>query len=409
MILASLPVLLGAVEGGGGLFTAAELAEIDAYHRPRLLFLLFDSVTTPVLFALLVRFLTRPLWKAALWIEARLEPARGLPVLRVLSLVLDTVWRGPQALASLLFMTLWVQLMTLWGLPEVVYFGFIRERQFGMSSQSFGRFTFDWMKSHSLSTLAVAALAIGLFGLARRLRHWWLILAVVCAVGLQVATAIDPYRAQVYVAQTPLAAGELRSALESVLHQAQVEFGDIVIETTSGKSVRLNAYFAGAGATRTVVLNDTLLSHLTTSEIVAVVAHEAAHAKESRWLKQLGAALALGAFLAFFEWLFRRSAARGWFGIAARGDVRVFPLACLVFYLCQSVAMPVALAHSRGQELAADAFALSLTHDTASFESMLVKAARVNKMNPTPPRWYVWLFMSHPPIVERLAALRENP
>jgi STE24 endopeptidase len=36
---------------------------------------------------------------------------------------------------------------------------------------------------------------------------------------------------------------------------------------------------------------------------------------------------------------------------------------------------------------------------------MLVKAARVNKMDPEPPRWVVLKGMSHPPIGERLADL----
>jgi STE24 endopeptidase len=36
---------------------------------------------------------------------------------------------------------------------------------------------------------------------------------------------------------------------------------------------------------------------------------------------------------------------------------------------------------------------------------MLVKAARVNKMDPEPPRWVVLKGHGHPPIGERLAAI----
>ena len=34
---------------------------------------------------------------------------------------------------------------------------------------------------------------------------------------------------------------------------------------------------------------------------------------------------------------------------------------------------------------------------------MLVKAARVNKMDPEPPRWIVIKGLSHPPIGERIS------
>jgi STE24 endopeptidase len=36
---------------------------------------------------------------------------------------------------------------------------------------------------------------------------------------------------------------------------------------------------------------------------------------------------------------------------------------------------------------------------------MLVKAARINKMDPQPP-WWVEFEFSHPPIAERIAAIR---
>jgi STE24 endopeptidase len=39
---------------------------------------------------------------------------------------------------------------------------------------------------------------------------------------------------------------------------------------------------------------------------------------------------------------------------------------------------------------------------------MLRKAARVNKMDPSPPRWVVLRSWSHPPIMDRLAALEPS-
>jgi STE24 endopeptidase len=388
--------------------TAQEWAQLDAYHRPRHFYLIFDTVTTPVLFGLLVCCATHPLWRLSRRICDSVTFLKNAPGIRVFVSVSRLVWKGPGALQALVFMLLFASVMALWGLPSSVYFGYLHEKDFGLTQMNFGAFAFDWVKSHVLGFTAVAAVAVGLFGLARRLRGWWIVLSVVCVFGLQCATAIDPYRARLYVNQRPLESGPLRDALEATLSSAKVTVSDIVVETTSVKTVRLNAYFAGTGATRTVVLQDTLLKHLTTSEVVAVVAHEAAHVHQSRVLRQVLAALALCFLLGAMEWLFRVSARRGWFGIVERADVRVFPLVAWLFYLTMSVFYPVSLAYSRSQELRADAFAVALTNDVSSFRSMLVKAARVNKMNPSPPDWYVWLAMSHPPIAVRLAALESK-
>ena len=61
------------------------------------------------------------------------------------------------------------------------------------------------------------------------------------------------------------------------------------------------------------------------------------------------------------------------------------------------------------RERAADRYALELTQDPAAFRRMLVKAARVNKMDPEPPRWAVLKGYSHPPLGERLAAIPPSP
>ncbi|MET0403246.1 MAG: peptidase M48, partial [Cystobacter sp.] len=56
-----------------------------------------------------------------------------------------------------------------------------------------------------------------------------------------------------------------------------------------------------------------------------------------------------------------------------------------------------------------DRYALALTQDPAAFRRMLVKAARVNKMDPDPPRWGGIKGHSHPPVSERLAAIPPTP
>jgi STE24 endopeptidase len=220
------------------------------------------------------------------------------------------------------------------------------------------------------------------------------------------SAALDPYRSRLYVEQKPLPDGPLRARILSLVKQADVEVADVLVDETLSRTVRLQAYFAGAGPTRTIVLNDALLKNLTDDEILAAVAHESGHVHEPRWPARVLSTVSLFAFLGLVEWLFRRSAKRGWFGITERADIRTLPLILLVFDLSMSAAGPVSGWVSRRREWAADRYAMELTKDPQAFASMLVKAAQVNKMDPEPPRWLVLKGMSHPPIGERVEFAR---
>ena len=61
---------------------------------------------------------------------------------------------------------------------------------------------------------------------------------------------------------------------------------------------------------------------------------------------------------------------------------------------------------SRRVEARADAHALALTGDPATFEAMQRRLAAVNLADPDPPRWEYLMFASHPSTVERMAAAR---
>ena len=200
-------------------------------------------------------------------------------------------------------------------LPIDVWFGYVREREFGLSNQSLGAFFFDGLKHQGILVVAVSSLAFGLFGLARRTRHWWWMVAIATSLALVVSTAIDPYRSRLYVDQTSLPAGSLRTRLTVMLEGASIPFSDIYVVHTGAKSVRVQAAFAGTGPTRSILLSDTLLETMTEDEIVAAVAHEAGHVSESRWPGRILSPLAVFALMGFMEWLFRRSSQRGWFGI----------------------------------------------------------------------------------------------
>lgn len=379
----------------GPIFTAAELAEVKAYHAPRYTFDAVDTLVWPLLLVLVVRFVTAPLYRLAVRLTTRWR-----------STVLDRVWKGPGWGPTIAFALLLFALFSVVTMPSDVWFGFVREHQYGLSTASAWVYALDSFKAHLVTALAVLSLAFGLFGLARRLRHWWWVMGLVASLVMSASAAIDPYRSRLYIDQKPLPEGTLRTQILALVEKANVEVADVLVDETLTRTVRLQAYFAGTGPTRTIVLNDALLKNLTEDEVLAAVAHESGHVHESRWPARLLSALALFAFLGLVEWIFRRSAKRGWFGITERADIRTLPLILLLFDLSMTLGGPVSGWVSRRREWAADRYAMELTHDPDAFASMLVKATRVNKMDPEPPRWVVLAGLSHPPVGERIAFAR---
>lgn len=393
------------------LFSPDELAQLRAYRDPQYLWALFAlplqllSAGALVLFSGRIYRFCEGLSEK---VSGRLGFVHRVPVLRAFPAAMNRIWRGAGWGAAIVFTFVTFALPMLASLPMQLRLGHFHERAFGMSTESLGAFLEHWSVSTVLGGAATALAVIGMLGLARRTRHWWWVLGLVCALGLLGSAALDPYRSRLHFEQQPLAAGPLRTKLEALLNRAQVEFDDLHVEKTSKRSVRINAYFAGQGQTRRIVLGDTLLHRFTDEEIVAVVAHEAAHVHESRWPSYLGAALGLIAFLLLIHRLFAWNVRRAWYPGAEYGDVRMFPLISLSFILLTGMADPVSSYFSRERELAADRYAVELLEDDAAFRSMLIKSARINRMDPDPPRWLVLRTFSHPPIRDRLAALESR-
>lgn len=379
------------------LYTPTELAEVQAYHAPVYVMAAVELIVWPLLLVLGARFLTRPLYRLAQRLGARVKSAP-----------LERMWGGPEWSTAVIFAIGYLGAFALLTAPIDVWFSFVREHQYGLSTESFGHYLLDVAKAQGLLVVSITALAFGLFGIARRTTRWWWLVGGVTCLLLIVSTAADPYRSKLYLDQSPLPEGALRSRLTTMLQAAQIPFGDIVVVNTGIKSVRVEAAFAGTGPTRTIMLTDTIIDAMTEPEIASAVAHEAGHVNESRWLGRVLTPLAVMALLAFIEWLFRKSSQRGWFGITSRGDIRVLPLVVLVFDLSVTAIAPLSAAHSRSRELTADAFGVALTHDPASMQSLLTRLARINKVDPHPPRWYVLSGVSHPTIAERVDAIQKN-
>lgn len=391
------------------LFTPEQLAEIHAYHLPHYIRAAVNPFARLAMLALQLGVLVQPFHRlatsAASRLERRLGVLRTAPVSRAFFRAMDRLWGEPGWGAAVLFALATDLFVRLVYMPADIYFTYTLEHRYGMSNYTPGGYAWDLLKEYVVGAIAIAALVIGLYGLARRVRRWWLVLGVPVALLMLVASALDPYRGRLYYEQKPLPEGTLRTRVTELMDKAGIAFADILVSETSVASRRVQAYFAGQGPTRTIVVNDVLLKEFSEAEVLAAVAHEAGHVHESKWPGRIASSLALLALLFVMDRVLRLAASRGWFGTTRFGDIRTLPLLSLLVFLVMQLGNPVSAAFSREREREADRYALRLTGDVESFRRMLVKAARVNKMDPAPPRWLVLKGMSHPPIGERLAAL----
>lgn len=199
------------------LFTPEQLAEIHAFHRPYYIRAAVGPFANLALMLLMLGVLVQPLHRlavaAAAGLERRLGFLRTAPVSRAFFHAMDRLWGKPGWGAAVLFALFTDLFVSLVYLPVDVWFSYTLEHRHGMSTQTPATFAYDMVKAQLLAAFALSALVIGMFGLARKLRQWWLVLGVPVALLLLVSGALDPYRSRLFFNQKALPEGPLRTRI----------------------------------------------------------------------------------------------------------------------------------------------------------------------------------------------------
>jgi STE24 endopeptidase len=245
-----------------------------------------------------------------------------------------------------------------------------------------------------------AVLLLGLVALARVLPGWWVVPA---AAGAALAAVLLTFLAPVLVAPlfnhyAALREEPLSSDLRALAERATVPVENVLVEDTSRRTRKVNAYVTGLGRTRRIVVTDTLLAAAPTAEVRTVVAHELGHRRERHLL--LGTLLSvLGAVAAtIVVW--------ATLGTDAADPGRL-PLVLLLGFALGLAALPLLTAISRRWERRADRFALELTGEYDAFASAFRRLAATNLSDLDPPALVYSLLFTHPTTAERLAAIEE--
>jgi STE24 endopeptidase len=282
-------------------------------------------------------------------------------------------------------------------------------REWGLSTQTWGSWLLDGLKGLGITVGLTSLGMLLLVWLARRMPRWWFLPASLAAIVVSFATSfaypvlIEP----VFNTFTPMAAGELRTSLLEMADRDGVQVEDVLVADASRRTTSLNAYVSGFGATRRIVVYDTLLEEATPAEIEAIVAHELGHADNDDVLTGTALSGLAGAVGLTLLWWVLRS---GWVrrrGVAGAGD----PLAAAVVLGLATVVgfalNPVTNGISREVELRADRHALELSRDPETLVAIQQRLALNNIADLTPPRWSYLMFASHPSAVQRIALARD--
>ena len=239
---------------------------------------------------------------------------------------------------------------------------------------------------------------------------WWLVLSGVSVpvmVGLSyiAPTVLMP----IFNTFEPLEQKELTARITRLAGKADVAIADVMSMDMSRQSEKPNAFFAGIGSSKRIVLADTLLDKFSDDEIEGVVAHELGHQVHGDMWRFVGAASVAGTASA---WALAKIAPR-WIranarqtGVTSIDDVASLPLLQVLLSAGGLVIGPLFAAMSRRIERRTDDYALRMTGDGETYASAMGKLATYSLADPEPPRLLVALLASHPPIADRIRAAR---
>lgn len=289
-------------------------------------------------------------------------------------------------------------------LPFAWYQGYWLERRYGLTSQILPHWLADHVKA---TTLSSAVLVLGLGGvyicLSMWPNAWWAIAATVFSVVMVAAARLAPLVLRAFYRLRPLRKPELAARLVALAARAGAPVIGAYEWTIGAHTRKANAALAGVGRSRRILVSDTMLDTCTDDEVEVVLAHELAHHVHGD-LWQGMALRSASLFATGYLAALALDLLGPWLALRSPADPAGAPLLLFVAGAMSFLFLPLGNAVSRAQERRADRFALRLTGNAGAFVTAMRRLAQQNLAEERPPTLARWLFYSHPPLGERIAA-----
>ncbi len=317
---------------------------------------------------------------------------------------LHPIWNG------LIYIAILVSAKSILSLPFSIYSTFVIEEKFGFNKTTPLTFVTDLLKGLVLGALLGGPLLAGVLAFFQYAGGMaWLY----CWLATTVFTLFVQFIAPTWIMPlfnkfTPLEEGELREAILSYAKSVKFSLQNLFVMDGSKRSSKSNAFFTGFGKNKRIALFDTLIEKHTVAELVAVLAHEIGHYKKKHILQGMIISILHMGVMFYLLSIF----------ISSEGLSKAFYMenisiyAGLIFFgmlyspleLILSIFMQI---FSRKNEYEADRYAAETTKDPTSMIDALKKLSVHNLSNLTPHPLYVFFNYSHPPVLQRIQAIRE--
>ncbi|MHB1740380.1 MAG: M48 family metallopeptidase [Actinomycetes bacterium] len=382
--------------GPTGDFTALEIARGRAFHH---------ASRRPWLLARLVALLAAATAALTPW-PAELVGWVARPVVRLSGQLHlpGAGWLGPVVVGTVALVAGGGALRV----PTAVWSRSVAAR-FGLVTGRWRAFWRDAAVTTVLGLAVVVTVMAGVYALVEAAPGvWWVpaglgVAALVVVGSLVIPVVVEP----MFNRFAPMPDGPLRTELLQLAGRAGVRVGQVLVADASRRSRALNAYVSGLGATRRIVVYDTLLAGAPPEEVVVVVAHELGHVRHHD-VARATAGSAVGAALApwgvavvmRWSWLLGRT------GVGGLRDGRSVVVVLGLAELAGIALEPLAALLSRRTEARADRFALHLTGQAETFARLQRRLAVTNLVELPPPRWERVLVATHPDALTRIQVAR---
>lgn len=297
---------------------------------------------------------------------------------------------------------------TVISIPFSYYRVFVIEEKFGMNETTKKTFVLDRIKNFVMSCIigyvfmVIIMFCFETFGLTGIIYIAIALMALVLIISMLIVPIM-----RIYNKFEPLEEGELKEKLLELCDKYGVRVKKIVVKDASRRTTKANAFCTGLKE-KTISLDDNLVNNYSVEEIVAVFAHEFAHAKYKHVLKTMPLSvlniviitIALGLVLEVPS-LFVA------FGFDGANYYFAQLLITILSWPLLVLLNLVANYFSRKHEYEADSFAANEGYGEALISSLkrLSKGA-LSDINPHPIK--VVLDYSHPTLSQRIDNIRYN-
>ena len=294
--------------------------------------------------------------------------------------------------------------------PFSLYRTFVIEEKFGFNKTTPKTYVLDKIKGYflliMLGGLILSSLLyfLGIYGDWAWLYAWIVISGFLILIQPLFTLIIAP----MFNHFSPLEDGNLKERIIDYAEKADFPISKIDVMDGSRRSTKSNAYFSGLGKNKRIALFDTLIEKHSVDELMSIIAHEVGHYKKRHNIKGIIMGVLQTGLMFFLLSLFLNNpqlfAAFKMENLSVYASLLFFtllysPIQLIMSFISNNI--------SRKHEFEADAFACQSIGTGKHLIEGLKKLTVTNLGNLTPHPFTVWMSYSHPPVLDRIQALRD--